>query len=74
MANSVIITRIIEGGATLPQTPAAQRNFHNTCFIWNGAKKGEQRVNYFGTDISAINLLPIIAYNSKKSIFYFLYV
>lgn len=54
MANSVIITRIIEGGATLPQTPAAQRNFHNTCFIWNGAKKGEQRINYFGTDISAI--------------------
>lgn len=54
MENAVIITRIIDGGATLPSTPAAERDFHNTCFIYKGSKKGSNRINYVGTDTSAI--------------------
>lgn len=52
--NAVIITRIIDGGATLPSTPPDQRNFQNTCFVYKGSKKGSQRVNYVGTDLEAI--------------------
>lgn len=52
--NAVIITRIIEGGATLPSTPPAQRNFQNTCFVYKGSKKGSSRINYVGTDLEAI--------------------
>lgn len=52
--NAVIITRIIDGGATLPSVPPAQRNFQNACFVYKGSKKGNARVNYVGTDLEAI--------------------
>lgn len=51
---AVVISRIIEGGATLPTTPPAQRDFKNTAFVWKGPQKGTQRINYVGNDLTAI--------------------
>lgn len=51
---AVVISRIIQGGATLPITPPAQRDFKNTAIVWKGSRKGTQRINYVGDDISSI--------------------
>lgn len=51
---AVIISRIIDGGATLPTTPPAQRDFKNTAIVWKGPQKGTQRINYVGNDQTLI--------------------
>lgn len=50
----VAINRIISVGTSVASTPSAQRDFKNTVFIWKGAKKGTERINYVGSDLEHI--------------------
>lgn len=50
----VAISRIISVGTSVASIPPAQRDFRNTVFIWKGAKKGSNRINYVGTDVQTV--------------------
>lgn len=67
MASSsiVAISRIISVGTSVAGIPPAQRDFKNTVFIWKGAKKGANRVNYVGTDVQTV----IDTYGSNSEVF-----
>lgn len=61
----VAINRIISVGTSVASIPPAQRDFKNTVFIWKGAKKGANRVNYVGTDTQSV----IDTYGSNSEVF-----
>lgn len=61
----VAINRIISVGTSVAGIPPAQRDFKNTVFIWKGAKKGANRINYVGTDTQSV----IDIYGSNSEVF-----
>lgn len=61
----VAINRIISVGTSVQGVPPSQRDFKNTCFIWKGAKKGTNRINYVGTDTQSV----IDIYGSNSEVF-----
>lgn len=61
----VAINRIISVGTSVASIPPAQRDFKNTVFIWKGAKKGTNRINYVGTDTQSV----IDIYGSNSEVF-----
>ena len=61
----VAINRIISVGTSVQGMPPSQRDFRNTVFIWKGAKKGANRVNYVGTDTQSV----IDIYGSNSEVF-----
>lgn len=61
----VAINRIISVGTSVAGIPPAQRDFKNTVFIWKGAKKGTNRINYVGTDTQTV----IDMYGSNSEVF-----
>lgn len=61
----VAINRIISVGTSVASIPPAQRDFKNTVFIWKGAKKGTNRINYVGNDTQMV----IDTYGSNSEVF-----
>ena len=61
----VSINRIISVGTSVASIPPSQRDFKNTVFIWKGAKKGANRINYVGTDTQMV----IDTYGSNSEVF-----
>lgn len=61
----VAISRIIQVGTSIASIPPAQRDFKNALFIWKGAKKGTNRINYVGTDTQSV----IDIYGSNSEVF-----
>lgn len=61
----VAINRIISVGTSVQGIPPAQRDFRNTVFIFKGAKKGANRINYVGTDTQMV----IDTYGSNSEVF-----
>lgn len=61
----VAINRIISVGTSIASIPPAQRDFKNTLFIWKGAKKGANRINYVGTDTQSV----VDIYGSNSEVF-----
>lgn len=59
----VAINRIISVGTSVQAAPAGQRDFKNTVFIWKGARKGDSRINYVGTDLE--NIVTVYGSNSE---------
>lgn len=49
----VAINRIIDVSTSVQGMPSQKRDFKNTVFVWKGEKKGANRINYVGTDLSA---------------------
>ena len=61
----VAINRIISVGTSVASIPPSQRDFKNTVFIWKGAKKGANRINYVGTNTQMV----IDTYGSNSEVF-----
>lgn len=61
----VAINRIISVGTSVAGIPPAQRDFKNTVFVWKGAKKGTNRINYVGNDTQSV----IDIYGSNSEVF-----
>lgn len=61
----VAINRIISVGTSVQGVPPSQRDFKNTVFIWKGAKKGANRINYIGQDTQSV----IDIYGSNSEVF-----
>ena len=61
----VAINRIISVSTSVQGTPPSQRDFKNTCFIFKGAKKGTNRINYVGNDVQGV----IDTYGSNSEVF-----
>lgn len=61
----VSINRIISVSTSVAGIPPQQRDFRNTVFIWKGAKKGANRINYVGTDTQSV----IDIYGSNSEVF-----
>lgn len=61
----VAINRIIAVDTSVASIPPAQRDFKNTLFIWKGAKKGANRINYVGTDTQSV----VDIYGSNSEVF-----
>ena len=61
----VSIEKIISVGTSVQGSPAAQRDFRNTCFIFKGTKKGANRINYVGQDTQYV----IDTYGSNSEVF-----
>ena len=61
----VAISRIISVATSVAGIPAQQRDFKNTCFIFKGAKKGANRINYVGNDVQSV----IDIYGSNSEVF-----
>ena len=61
----VAINRIISVGTSVASIPPSQRDFKNTVFIFKGAKKGTNRINYIGTDTQMV----IDTYGSNSEVF-----
>lgn len=61
----VAISRIISVATSVAGIPPAQRDFKNVVFIWKGAKKGANRVNYVGNDAQMV----IDTYGSNSEVF-----
>lgn len=59
----VAIDRIISVGTSVAAAPSAQRDFKNTVFIWKGAKKGTERINYVGSDLE--HIIDVYGSNSE---------
>lgn len=53
----VAINRIIQVGTAVQGVPSAQRDFKNCVFVWKGTQKGDNRINYVGTDTDYITTL-----------------
>lgn len=65
-SNSIVaINRIISVGTSVASIPPSQRDFKNTLFIFKGAKKGTNRINYVGTDTQMV----IDTYGSNSEVF-----
>lgn len=65
-SNSIVsISRIISVGTSVAGIPPAQRDFKNTVFIYKGAKKGANRINYVGNDTQMV----IDTYGSNSEVF-----
>ena len=61
----VAISRIIQVSTAVAGIPPAQRDFRNTLFVWKGAKKGANRINYVGQDTQMV----IDTYGSNSEVF-----
>lgn len=61
----VSISRIIQVGTSVANIPPSQRDFRNVVFIWKGAKKGTNRINYVGNDTQMV----IDTYGSNSEVF-----
>ena len=61
----VAISRIISVSTSVAGIPPQQRDFKNTCFIFRGAKKGANRINYVGNDVQSV----IDIYGSNSEVF-----
>lgn len=61
----VAISRIISVATSVASVPPAQRDFKNTVFIFKGAKKGANRINYVGNDVQMV----IDTYGSNSEVF-----
>ena len=61
----VAISRIISVSTSVAGIPPQQRDFKNTCFIFKGAKKGANRINYVGNDVQSV----IDIYGSNSEVF-----
>lgn len=61
----VAINRIISVGTSIASIPPSQRDFKNCVFIWKGAKKGTNRINYIGRDTQMV----IDTYGSNSEVF-----
>ena len=61
----VAISRIISVSTSVAGIPPQQRDFKNTCFIFKGAKKGANRINYVGNDVQMV----IDTYGSNSEVF-----
>ena len=61
----VAINRIIQVSTSVAGIPPQQRDFKNTVFIWKGAKKGTNRINYIGNDTQSV----IDTYGSNSEVF-----
>ena len=61
----VAISRIISVSTSVAGIPPQQRDFKNTCFIFKGAKKGTNRINYVGNDVQSV----IDIYGSNSEVF-----
>lgn len=61
----VAINRIISVSTSVANVPSSQRDFKNTVFIFKGAKKGANRINYVGTDTQYV----IDIYGSNSEVF-----
>ena len=61
----VAINRIIQVSTSVAGIPPAQRDFRNTVFIFKGAKKGANRINYVGNNTQTV----IDTYGSNSEVF-----